>query len=100
MQKSFEPDGYTMQTVVNACAGLGSLSLGTRAHAFLCDLLIEMYCKCGSLGMAEQSVPRDTKKRHLALWNAMILGIATHGRADEALDCFDRMVRGSLFLLV
>ncbi|CAN7016551.1 unnamed protein product [Brassica rapa subsp. trilocularis] len=105
MQRSFEPDGYTMQSVLSACAGLGSLSLGTWAHAFLlrrCDFdvamdvliknsLIEMYCKCGSLKMGEQ-VFKGMRKRDLASWNAMILGLATHGRADEALGCFDRMV--------
>ncbi|ESQ29532.1 hypothetical protein EUTSA_v10023355mg [Eutrema salsugineum] len=104
MQKSFEPDGYTMQSVLSACAGLGSLSLGTWAHAFLlrkCDVanamdvliknsFIEMYCKCGSLRMAEQ-VFQGMQKRDLASWNAMILGFATHGRAEEAFDCFECM---------
>ncbi|KAL1196165.1 Pentatricopeptide repeat-containing protein chloroplastic/mitochondrial [Cardamine amara subsp. amara] len=106
MQRSFEPDGYTMQSVLTACAGLGSLSLGTWAHAFLlrkCDVdvamdvliknsLTEMYSKCGSLRIAEQ-VFKGMQKRDLASWNAMILGFATHGRAEEAMDCFERMVR-------
>lgn len=108
MQESFEPDGYTMQSVLSACAGLGSLSLGTWAHAFLLrkrdfevdvardvlikNSLIEMYSKCGSLRMAEQ-VFQGMRKRDLASWNAMILGFATHGRAEEAMACFDRMVR-------
>ncbi|KAJ4901949.1 Pentatricopeptide repeat-containing protein [Raphanus sativus] len=107
MQRSFEPDGYTMQSVLSACAGLGSLSLGTWVHAFLLqrwgfdvgmdvlikNSLIEMYCKCGSLRMGEQVFKGMMQKRDLASWNAMILGFATHGRADKALDCFDSMVR-------
>ncbi|CAH8256453.1 unnamed protein product [Arabidopsis lyrata] len=106
MQKSFEPDGYTMQSVLSACAGLGSLSLGTWSHVFLlrnCDVdvamdvliknsLIEMYCKCGSLRMAEQ-VFQGMRKHDLASWNAMILGFATHGKAEEAMNCFDCMVK-------
>ncbi|CAA7047433.1 unnamed protein product [Microthlaspi erraticum] len=102
-QESFEPDGYTMQSVLSACAGLGSLSLGAWAHAFLLrkrgfevdvlikNSLIEMYCKCGSLRMAEQ-VFQTMRKRDLASWNAIILGLATHGRAEEAMACFERMV--------
>ncbi|CAN8241112.1 unnamed protein product [Cochlearia groenlandica] len=106
MQRVFEPDGYTMQSVLSACGGLGSLSLGAWAHAFLlrrCDVgfamdvliknsLIEMYSKCGSLMMAEE-VFCGMRKRDLATWNAMILAFATHGKAEEGFDCFENMVR-------
>ncbi|XP_010548335.1 PREDICTED: pentatricopeptide repeat-containing protein At1g59720, chloroplastic/mitochondrial [Tarenaya hassleriana] len=107
MQRTFEPDGYTMQSVLSACAGLGSLPLGIWAHAFLlrkCDVdagmdvliknsLIDMYCKCGSAKMAEQ-VFQGMLKCDVATWNSMILGFAMHGKAEEALDCFTRMVKG------
>lgn len=40
MQESFEPDGYTLQSSISACAGLGALSSGMWVHAYMlraCD---------------------------------------------------------------
>ncbi|KAM5551583.1 hypothetical protein ABKV19_026431 [Rosa sericea] len=105
MQKLFEPDGYTMQSIINACAGLGALDLGMWAHAYVlrkCDnavasnvlvnsSLVDMYCKCGSLDMALQ-VFEGMNKRDVITWNYMILGFSMHGKAEAALKCFDRMV--------
>ncbi|PRQ55564.1 putative tetratricopeptide-like helical domain-containing protein [Rosa chinensis] len=105
MQRLFEPDGYTMQCVINAWAGLGALDLGMWAHAYVlrkCDnavatnvlvnsSLVDMYCKCGSLDMALQ-VFEGMNKRDVITWNYMILGFAMHGKAEAALKCFDRIV--------
>ncbi|KAL4286303.1 hypothetical protein AHAS_Ahas19G0072700 [Arachis hypogaea] len=35
MQRIHDPDGYTMQSVISSCAGLGALSLGLWAHAYV-----------------------------------------------------------------
>ncbi|XP_059289926.1 pentatricopeptide repeat-containing protein At1g59720, chloroplastic/mitochondrial [Lycium ferocissimum] len=105
MQMMFEPDGYTMQSVLDACAGLGALSLGMWAHAYILrnyesyldfDLLVNncllnMYCKCGSLRIAVQVFERMSK-RDLNSWNAMILGFAMHGEVEAAFRCFNQMV--------
>ncbi|XP_009784892.1 pentatricopeptide repeat-containing protein At1g59720, chloroplastic/mitochondrial [Nicotiana sylvestris] len=105
MQKIFEPDGYTMQSVLDACAGFGALSLGMWVHAHVLrkyesfldfDLLVNncllnMYCKCGSLNMAVQVFERMSK-RDLNSWNAMILGFAMHGEVEAVFRCFNQMV--------
>lgn len=105
MQSLFEPDRYTLQSIVNTCAGLGALSLGMWVHAYvlkICDSdvangvllnssFVEMYCKCGSLEIAEQVFER-MHKRNETSWNSMIRGFAMHGQAEAALDCFARMV--------
>ncbi|XVF19816.1 hypothetical protein REPUB_Repub11eG0143300 [Reevesia pubescens] len=110
MRNTFDPDGYTLQSVISACAGLGALSLGTWAHAYLlkkCDLdfssdvlinnsLVDMYCKCGSLELAQQ-VFEGMPKRDLTSWNHMILGFAMHGQAEAAIGCFDKMIRTESF---
>ncbi|XP_007044394.2 PREDICTED: pentatricopeptide repeat-containing protein At1g59720, chloroplastic/mitochondrial [Theobroma cacao] len=110
MQNRFDPDGYTLQSVISACAGLGALSLGAWAHAYLlnkCDFdlcsdvlinnsLVDMYCKCGSLELAQQVFER-MPRRDLTSWNHMILGFAMHGQADEAIGCFDKMIRTESF---
>ncbi|XP_049403763.1 pentatricopeptide repeat-containing protein At1g59720, chloroplastic/mitochondrial [Solanum stenotomum] len=105
MQKVFESDGYTMQSVLDACAGLGALSLGIWAHAYILrkcessvdfDLLVNncllnMYCKCGSVDIAAQVFERMSR-RDLNSWNTMILGFAMHGEVEAAFRCFNQMV--------
>ncbi|GMY26094.1 pentatricopeptide repeat-containing protein At1g59720, chloroplastic/mitochondrial isoform X1 [Fagus crenata] len=104
MQNMFEPDGYTMQSVISACAGLGALSLGMWTHAcalrkcggdafddvLVNNCLVDMYCKCGSWEIAQQVFERMAK-RDVNSWNSMILGLAMHGKAEAALEYFVRM---------
>ncbi|KAK9277750.1 hypothetical protein L1049_007297 [Liquidambar formosana] len=111
MQNLFEPDGYTVQSIAGACAGLGALSLGMWAHAYILrkgdadvasDVLVntsfvDMYCKCGSLEIARQVFER-MPKHDVTSWNSMILGLAMHGQAEAALEYFDRMIRSETFL--
>ncbi|GLU03003.1 hypothetical protein SLE2022_202260 [Rubroshorea leprosula] len=110
MQDSFDPDGYTLQSIISACAGLGALSLGIWAHAYLLrkgdvdastdvlvkNSLVDMYCKCGSLELAQQVFERMTE-RDVTSWNYMILGFAMHGKAEEALEYFAQLVRTESF---
>ncbi|KAL0421201.1 UNVERIFIED_CONTAM: Pentatricopeptide repeat-containing protein, chloroplastic/mitochondrial [Sesamum latifolium] len=105
MKSSFDPDGYTVQSVIDACAGLGALSMGMWAHAYVLrkweidanfdvlvkNSLIEMYCKCGSLRMARQ-VFQGMSRRDVNSWNAMILGFAMHGEAERVFEHFGRMM--------
>ncbi|CAN0925812.1 Pentatricopeptide repeat-containing protein At1g59720, chloroplastic/mitochondrial [Linum grandiflorum] len=103
--ESFEPDGYAIQSVLNACGGLTALSLGMWVHAYVIrvglDLardvlvnnsLVDMYCKCGALELAMQ-VFKTMEKKDLASWNSMILGFAMHGKSELALEYFDTMVK-------
>ncbi|KAK9750851.1 hypothetical protein RND81_02G226900 [Saponaria officinalis] len=104
MQGEFEPDGYTLQSVVSGCAGLGALSSGMWIHAYVlrgCDhkvsndvllnnALVEMYCKCGMLDLAKQ-VFNGMIKRDINSWNSMILGLASHGYSKLALEHLDKM---------
>ncbi|XP_076900532.1 pentatricopeptide repeat-containing protein At1g59720, chloroplastic/mitochondrial, partial [Bidens hawaiensis] len=89
--------------VLRACAGLGALSLGMWAHAYVLrnkmaddDVLVniyllEMYCKCGSLDDARFVFERMVR-RDVTSWNAMIHGFAMHGQAVAALKYLRRMV--------
>ena len=100
LQREFKPDKFSFQSLIAACEGIGALSLGMWAHAFLlkrgvCDVLVnnslvKMYAQCGSLVLARQlfdSMP----DRNLASWNAMIMGFSIHGFSRESLDTFARM---------
>lgn len=97
----FEPDETTMVLLLSACAELGYLSLGRWVHSQLvlrgmvlsCQLgtaLVDMYSKSGSLVYA-RLVFRRMEKRNVWTWSAMILGLAQHGYAEEALALFSMM---------
>jgi pentatricopeptide repeat protein len=101
----FVPDIFTYQSVIGACTGIGSLSLGMWAHRLmfrsndkemlLSDVLvnnslIDLYSKCGSIILASQVFDK-MPARDTASWNVMILGLAMHGLVDKSIDLFTRM---------
>ncbi|XP_015962763.1 pentatricopeptide repeat-containing protein At2g36730 [Arachis duranensis] len=97
----FEPDHTTMVLMLSACAELGYLSLGRWVHSQLilrgmvlsCQLgtaLVDMYAKSGNLGCARLVFER-MEERNVWTWSAMILGLAQHGFAEEALALFAEM---------
>ncbi|KAK8925654.1 Pentatricopeptide repeat-containing protein [Platanthera zijinensis] len=105
-QAGFSPDSATFVEVLSACAELGELAFGQRVHSKIntcvpddpvsvSNSLIDMYSKCGAVDTAV-SVFQNMKGRNTVSWNSMILGLAMHGRAREALQLFDEMRRTDL----
>ncbi|KAL5981168.1 hypothetical protein ACLOJK_029089 [Asimina triloba] len=94
----FEPDETTMVVLLSACAQLGNLSLGRWVHRLVIEkgmslnlelgtALVNMYAKCGSVDYARRIFSR-MQERNVWTWSAMILGLAQHGQAKEALELF------------
>ncbi|KAJ7957164.1 Pentatricopeptide repeat-containing protein [Quillaja saponaria] len=52
--------------------------------------LIDMYAKCGKIGIAKE-VFHSMKRDDVSVWNAMINGLATHGLALDAIAIFSKM---------
>ncbi|KAE9614545.1 hypothetical protein Lal_00012163 [Lupinus albus] len=101
----FVPDETTMVLLLNVCAELGYLSLGRWVHSQIVlrgmvlsvqlgTALVDMYSKSGSVGYGKL-VFRRMEKRNVWTWSAMILGLAQHGFADEALELFAMMSHNS-----
>ncbi|XP_010911952.1 pentatricopeptide repeat-containing protein At2g20540 [Elaeis guineensis] len=99
--ESFEPDDISIVSVLPACAQLGALELGKWIHAycdkhellqksFICNALIEMYAKCGSIDQALQLF-EEMKDRDVISWSTMIAGLASHGQAHKAIKLFVEM---------
>ncbi|URE06672.1 PPR repeat [Musa troglodytarum] len=99
--EGLEPDGISIVSVLPACAHLGALELGKWIHAFcnkhrllektfVCNALMEMYAKCGSIDQAHQLF-EDMRERDVISWSTMIGGLATHGRAHDAIKLFVEM---------
>ncbi|CAN4120825.1 unnamed protein product [Withania somnifera] len=96
-----KPDWISLVSVLPACAQLGALELGKWIHFYaekygylrktsVCNALMEMYAKCGSVHQAWQLF-NEMSERDVISWSTMIGGLANHGRAPEALKLFHEM---------
>lgn len=104
MQKSLvEPSEVTLVALITSCAELGALSLGIWAHVyilknrltlnhFIGTALITLYANSGCLGLARQLF-YQLPHTDIFCFNAMIRGLAIHGRGWEALDLFEIMMQ-------
>ena len=94
-----EPGGPTLAAALTACARGGEFAGGEMLHSYmeskglvlgviLGTALLDMYAKNGAIGRAMRLFHR-MPERNIATWNAMICGLARHGRAQEAIQLFD-----------
>nr|POE75944.1 pentatricopeptide repeat-containing protein [Quercus suber] len=94
----FEPDETTMVVMLSACAELGNLSLGRWVHSLvivrgmvlnfeLGTAVVNMYAKSRDIDYAWLVFDR-VQEKNVWTWSAMILGLAQHGSAKEALGSF------------
>lgn len=101
--QEIRPRKFVLSSVLCACANFGALDQGRWIHAYLKrnsinldavlgTALIDMYVKCGCLDMAWE-VFENMKKKEVFSWNAMIGGLAMHGRAGDAIELFFKMLR-------
>ncbi|XP_043699110.1 pentatricopeptide repeat-containing protein At3g58590-like [Telopea speciosissima] len=96
------PDKYTVMSLLSICSKLNSLALASSVHGFIiknevrccdvfvCNVLIDMYSKCGSFGSAVK-VFNQMRERNLISWTALISALGIHGYAHEALKSFREM---------
>ncbi|KAJ8638335.1 hypothetical protein MRB53_012602 [Persea americana] len=101
-----EPDGFTMVSMLNACAELGALALGRRVHVYLLKVglsgelhagnaLMDMYAKCGGIWEAHR-VFDGMKDRSVVSWTCLIVGLALNGFGKEALAVFGELEKAGL----
>lgn len=92
-----KPDIVTVLSLISGCGKTGALGLGHWIENYasvyglkkdvVCNALIDMYAKCGSLNDAREvfySLPNKT----VVSWTAMIAACALNGEFREALDLF------------
>ncbi|KAF7833088.1 putative pentatricopeptide repeat-containing protein [Senna tora] len=101
MQRGQRLDGFTLATVLSACASVATLERGMEIHAFgiraslehevvVGSALIDMYGKCGKIDYASRFFEL-MPLRNIYSWNSMISGYARHGHGEKALKLFTRM---------
>ncbi|KAK2977927.1 hypothetical protein RJ640_016604 [Escallonia rubra] len=96
------PDSYTYVSLLNVCTKVCNLGLGCSLHGlmikadfsrcdtFVCNVIIDMYGKCGSLESAFKIFKEMTVK-NVVTWTALVSALGLHGRAHEALERFREM---------
>lgn len=105
-ERNVKPDGFTMVSLLNACAYLGANEQGRWIHEYIVrnrfevngiiiTALIDMYCKCGCIEEGLK-VFECAPKKQLSCWNSMILGLANNGCEERAMDLFLELERFGL----
>ena len=105
-REEIKPRKFMLSSVLAACASVGALDQGRWIHAYvkrnsirldavLGTALLDMYAKCGRLDLAWE-VFEKMRQRETFAYNAMIGGLATHGRAEDAIELFSKMQRNKL----
>eukprot|EP01018_Ginkgo_biloba_P020809 Gb_00201 [translate_table: standard] len=94
-------NSITMVSILLACAHLALFQKGKWIHGYIIRngfeldvfvgaALIDMYVKCGRIDIAREWFDKMSK-RDVVLWNAMIVGYAQNGDANEILTLFNQM---------
>ncbi|OVA17030.1 Pentatricopeptide repeat [Macleaya cordata] len=100
--EGFRPNEVTVLGALSACSQLGALAEGETIHEYVkvehldmnvqvCNTLIDMYYKCGSVEKACDVFHTMRCNKSLVSWNTMIMGLAMHGDAYQALDLFNKI---------
>ncbi|XVF38558.1 hypothetical protein REPUB_Repub20aG0112400 [Reevesia pubescens] len=105
MQSSdgIEPNKVSLVSVLPACSSYAGLMAGKQIHGYairkelsqdvaLCNALIDMYSKCGSLNCSRQVFENGSFRKDAISWSSMICGYGLHGKGEEAISLYDRML--------
>ncbi|CAL0317185.1 unnamed protein product [Lupinus luteus] len=94
----------TLCSVLSACAQSGDVSMGRWVHGYGLKMmgwdmdvmvgtsLVDMYAKCGRIDAA-LAVFKNTSRRNVVTWNAILGGLAMHGKGKVAIYMFPCMVQ-------
>ncbi|XP_022724785.1 pentatricopeptide repeat-containing protein DOT4, chloroplastic [Durio zibethinus] len=101
MLKELKPDSRTMASILPACASLAALERGKEIHGHIlrngyssdrqvANALVDLYAKCGVLGLARLLFNMISSK-DLVSWTVMIAGYGMNGFGNEAITTFKKM---------
>lgn len=97
--QGFSPNFMTYGSGLSACAEISDMEWGAHLHARIIrtehglDLvlgngLIDMYAKCGCLGLAKR-VFNSLREHYHVSWNSLIAGVANFGLDEDASILFN-----------
>ncbi|KAL6502653.1 hypothetical protein OROHE_024306 [Orobanche hederae] len=97
-----EPDSVTIIHLISACGKIGALEIGKwidnytisnglKKNVMVCNALLDMYAKCGSMIDALNLFDTMSEKNIIS-WTTLIAGFGLNGKFDMTLDHFNRML--------
>uniref|UniRef100_A0ACD5UJ96 Uncharacterized protein n=1 Tax=Avena sativa TaxID=4498 RepID=A0ACD5UJ96_AVESA len=103
--EGFYTDSVILATVIPACGRMKELQTGTALHgcAVTCGVadytcvsnaLVDMYCKCGSLEMADYLF-RSIRFKDVVSWSTLIAGYSQNGMYRMSVSLFTEMVKAA-----
>nr|XP_043627350.1 pentatricopeptide repeat-containing protein At4g21065-like [Erigeron canadensis] len=106
VEDGVEPDGFSLVSLLTACAELGALALGKRVHGYMfkvgfvenlhaVNALLDLYAKTGNIVDAKK-VFDEMKENSVVSWTALIVGLAVNGYGIEAINLFKELERRGL----
>ncbi|EYU36929.1 hypothetical protein MIMGU_mgv1a026632mg [Erythranthe guttata] len=66
--------------------------LGYESSLYIRNALIDMYAKCSDV-LSTEKIFSSLRIRDVVSWTSIIVGLAQHGRANEALSLYDDMTK-------
>ncbi|KAF7837401.1 pentatricopeptide repeat-containing protein [Senna tora] len=98
------PNKVSLVSVLPTCSSLAGLIGGKQIHSFtikmdlnhevsLCNALIDMYSKCGSLGYARRVFDDGAFNKDSISWSSMISAYGIHGRGEDAVTMYHKMLQ-------
>ncbi|KZV34881.1 hypothetical protein F511_00783 [Dorcoceras hygrometricum] len=92
---------FVISSLIAGAASSATLEAGKQVHKLVVGLgydsslyvknaLIDMYAKCCDILSAEK-IFIQMRNRDVVSWTSIIVGMAQHGRAEEALSLYDEM---------
>ncbi|GFP90519.1 pentatricopeptide repeat-containing protein at2g22070 [Phtheirospermum japonicum] len=103
VEKGPAPNSYTLASMLSVSSNLASLNHGEQIHGYALKLgevlsvsvsnaLINMYVRAGNIDCAKKSFVLIIRRRDPISWTSMIIALAQHGFAEEALQLFEEML--------
>ncbi|XP_023639428.1 pentatricopeptide repeat-containing protein At2g22070 [Capsella rubella] len=101
------PNSYTLAAMLSVASSLASLGHGKQIHGnavksgeiysvSVSNALITMYAKAGNITSAWRAFDLIRSERDTVSWTSMIIALAQHGHAEEALELFETMLMEGL----
>ncbi|XP_060179226.1 pentatricopeptide repeat-containing protein At1g06140, mitochondrial-like [Lycium barbarum] len=99
-----EPNKVSLVSILPACCSFDRLKGGKQIHAFstrrglnhevsLCNALIDMYSKSGSLSCARRVFEHDCVTKDAISWSSMISAYSLHGNGQGAIILYEKMLQ-------
>lgn len=103
MKDGIVPNRISLISLLPACSSHAGLMNGKQIHGFairkefnddvsLCNALIDMYSKCGSLENAKKVFESDSFCKDTISWTTLISAYGLHGQGEEAVRLYNDMI--------